>query len=116
MPAPASPAQFGIYANSGSANVTNSGGITGTGSVGIYAQTNATVTNSAGASIIGGQYGILANAGGTSISNAGMISGGSVAIQFAGTGNTLTLVPGSVISGTVAATGHDTLQLGGTGT
>jgi uncharacterized protein with beta-barrel porin domain len=109
-------AQTGIYANSGFANVTNSGSITGTAFEGIYAQTSATVTNSAGASIIGGQYGILANAGGTSISNAGTISGGSVAIQFAGTGNTLTLVPGSVISGTVAATGHDTLQLGGTGT
>jgi uncharacterized protein with beta-barrel porin domain len=109
-------AQYGIYTNSGLINVTNFGSITGVQYAGINAQTNAIVTNNAGASITGSQYGILANTGGTSISNAGMISGSNAAIQFGGTGNTLTLAPGSVISGNVLGTGHDTFQLGGTGT
>ena len=46
---------FGILANTGFANVTNSGSITGTIRSGIYATTNAAVTNTAGASITGGE-------------------------------------------------------------
>ena len=105
----------GIVANT-AANVTNSGSITGTANYGIYAGTNATVTNNAGASIAGGQFGIIAStAGSSSVFNAGTISGGTAAIQFAGIGNTLTLAQGSVISGDVLGTGSDTFQLGGTG-
>ena len=109
--------QYGIRANIGLANVTNSGSITGTGitAAGIYAGTNAIVTNNAGASIAGGANGIIAFGGGSSVFNAGTISGGTAAIQFAGTGNTLTLAQGSVISGIVLGTGSDTFQLGGTG-
>ena len=105
----------GIVANT-AANVTNSGSITGTANYGIYAGTNATVTNNAGASIAGGQFGIIAStAGSSSVFNAGAISGGTAAIQFAGIGNTLTLAQGTVISGDVLGTGSDTFQLGGTG-
>ena len=104
----------GIVANT-AANVTNSGSITGTANYGIYAGTNATVTNNAGASIAGGQFGIIAStAGSSSVFNAGAISGGTAAIQFAGIGNTLTLAQGTVISGDVLGTGSDTFQLGGT--
>ncbi len=116
MPAPASPvAARGIYADTGFANVTNSGSITGTATAGIAAATNATVTNNAGASITGGNYGITAGAGGSSVFNAGSITGGIAAIQFAGVGNTLTLAQGSVITGNVLGTGSDTFQLGGAG-
>jgi hypothetical protein len=106
--------QFGILANSGAANVINSGSITGISGVGIRAQSDANVTNNAGASIAG-VVGIVANAGGSSVFNAGNIIGDTVAIQFAGNGNTLTLAPTSQIFGLVLGTGSDIFQLGGTG-
>jgi uncharacterized protein with beta-barrel porin domain len=127
----------GIFAEFGTAAITNSGSIVGTSSEGIFAGTTATVTNNAGGSIKGGAigiaagtgaavvnnsgsitgstFGILAHAGGSSVFNADIISGGTAAIQFAGSGNTLTLAPGSAISGNVLGTGSDTFQLGGSG-
>ena len=115
MPAAPSRAAIGIGAATGSANVTNSGIITGASQYGIFAATNATVTNNAGGTITGGIIGIFAIGGGSSVFNAGTISGGTTAIQFGGTGNTLTLAQGSVITGNVIGTGSDTFQLGGTG-
>ena len=47
--------QRGIFVGTGSADVTNSGSITGTTSDGIGANSNATVTNNAGASITGAE-------------------------------------------------------------
>jgi fibronectin-binding autotransporter adhesin len=84
---------------------------------------NATIMN---AGLITGNEGIVfRNAGATgSVFNAGTITGtGGIAIDFALNGSanpfTLTLVPGSVINGkvmsTVATTGLDTFQLGGSG-
>jgi uncharacterized protein with beta-barrel porin domain len=65
---------FGVLANTGFADVTNSGSITGTIRDGINAQTNATVTNNAGASITGGRSGIVANTF-AEVTNSGSITG-----------------------------------------
>jgi hypothetical protein len=67
--------QYGIRADKGSANVTNSGNIDGSGITGrgIYAATNATVTNKAGANITGGEYGINAETGFANVTNSGTI-------------------------------------------
>ena len=127
----------GIVGNTGFANVTNAGSITGgtaiygntnavvtnqtggtiTGTIdGIVAGIGAIVTNDFGGSIAGSNYGIRALGGNSSITNAGAISGTLTAIQFDGGGNTLTLAPTSVITGNVLGFGADTFQLGGTGT
>jgi uncharacterized protein with beta-barrel porin domain len=68
---------FGIFTNLGSANVTNSGSIAGTGFAGIVALTNATVTNNAGASIAGAFDGIAAASGFANVTNSGSITGTS---------------------------------------
>jgi uncharacterized protein with beta-barrel porin domain len=65
---------FGILANAGFANVTNSGSITGTFKDGISAFTGATVTNNVGASITAGDFGIVAVAGFANVTNSGNIS------------------------------------------
>ncbi|HXH47369.1 MAG TPA: autotransporter domain-containing protein [Bradyrhizobium sp.] len=120
--------------------VANYGTISGNSQAGVAAGDNSRINNYAGAvissgnntgvavgtnsqiynegSISGFRYGVRAfSGGGVSIYNAGSINGGFLnAVQFAGSGNTLTLAPGSSIAGTVAGTGSDIFQLGGTGT
>ena len=54
--------------------MTNSGSITGTAGFGIHADTNATVTNNAGASITGGLNGIDATTGFANVTNSGSIT------------------------------------------
>jgi hypothetical protein len=65
---------------------TNQGG----GADGIYAGTNATVTNNAGASITGGRSGIFANAGFADVINSGRITGTAMFGIFAQTDATVT--------------------------
>jgi uncharacterized protein with beta-barrel porin domain len=92
--------QYGIYALTGFANVTNSGSITGASplSEGIYAGTNATVTNNAAASITGGVSGIIALAGFANVINSGSITGASYGI-YAGTNATVTNNAAGIITG-----------------
>jgi uncharacterized protein with beta-barrel porin domain len=92
--------QYGIYALTGFANVTNSGSITGASifSQGIYAGTNATVTNNAAASIAGGEIGIIAQTGFANVINSGIITGASYGI-FARTDATVTNNAAGIITG-----------------
>jgi uncharacterized protein with beta-barrel porin domain len=89
---------YGIDANSGVANVTNSGSITGTSSVGIFASTNATVTNNTGASITGGA-GIQGLNGFANIINSGSITGTSSDGIYAFTNATVTNNAGAIVTG-----------------
>jgi uncharacterized protein with beta-barrel porin domain len=90
---------YGILADTGFADVTNSGNITGTSTAGIDARTNATVTNNAGGSITGGQIGIYANSGFADVTNSGSITGTSNAGIFAFTNATVTNNAGASITG-----------------
>ena len=108
----------GIFALTGGVSVTNSGTIIGTGSYGILTGSSASITNNAGGIIAVNfpSYAIYATTAGASVFNAGTINGDNGAggaIFFTGSGNTLTLAPGSSISGLVAGTGGNLLQLGG---
>ena len=73
---------YGILVGDGT--VTNNASITGIIRDGINAQTNATVTNNAGASITGGLNGIVANTGFANVTNSGSITGTSGDGIFAG--------------------------------
>jgi uncharacterized protein with beta-barrel porin domain len=92
----------------GSASVTNSGSITGTNGFlgsGIYAETNATVTNNAGGSIEGAN-GISANTGFANVTNSGSITGTFEYGIYAQTNATVTNnTGGTIASGIYAATG-----------
>ena len=88
---------YGINAVTGFANVTNSASITGTSSFGIHADTNATVTNNAGASITGGLDGIDAATGFASVTNSGSITAAGSGIH-AGTNATVTNNAGASIA------------------
>ena len=90
--------QYGIRANTGFANVANSGSITGTSGDGILAFTNATVTNNAGATITG-VSGIYAIAGFADVTNSGHITGTSGNGIFASTNATVTNDAGASIAG-----------------
>jgi uncharacterized protein with beta-barrel porin domain len=84
-------------------NVTNSGIIHGTGSYGVLAGTDATVTNNATGSIFGGQYGIIANNGSANVTNSGSIIGTSIFGIFANNGAAnVTNNAGASISGSDA--------------
>ncbi len=99
MPPPASRAAInGICADTGFANVTNSGSITGTSGDGIFAFTNATVTNNAGATITG-LSGIYAVTGFADVTNSGHITGTSGNGIFASTNATVTNDAGASIAG-----------------
>jgi uncharacterized protein with beta-barrel porin domain len=89
--------QFGIVANNGVANVTNSGGITGI--IGIFAFTNATVTNNAGATITGGNVGISTDIGFANVTNSGSITGTAVDGIYAQTNATVTNNAGATVTG-----------------
>jgi uncharacterized protein with beta-barrel porin domain len=89
---------IGINANTGFANVTNSGSITGTSSAGILAFSNATVTNNTGAGITGGFYGIRSLSGFANVTNSGSITGTSSAGIFAATNATVTNNTGASIT------------------
>lgn len=66
----------GVVAETGTANVTNFGSITGdtTANPGIYGSAGATVINHAGATIVGGAYGVRGNNGLVAVTNSGSIS------------------------------------------
>jgi uncharacterized protein with beta-barrel porin domain len=88
----------GVFAANGTANVSNFGSITGTSNIAIYAFTNATVTNNAGASISGAN-GIYANTGVANVTNFGSIFGSAGYGIFAGSDTTVTNNTGASISG-----------------
>jgi uncharacterized protein with beta-barrel porin domain len=91
---------YGIVANTGAANVTNSGSITGTSIDGIVANTgNVTVTNNAGASIMGARDGIVADQAAANVTNSGSIFGGTLDGIFARTNVTVTNNAGANITG-----------------
>jgi uncharacterized protein with beta-barrel porin domain len=103
---------FGIFA-SAAASITNSGIILGAaGGTGISVNT-ANVTNSG---TISGAIGIGANLASSIVNSGTIVGAGGTAISFLSAGNTLTLGPGSRIDGTARGFGADTFQLGGTGT
>ncbi|TYL69594.1 autotransporter domain-containing protein [Bradyrhizobium cytisi] len=91
--------QIGINANSGFADVTNSGSITGTSNTGIFAFTNAIVTNNAGASITGAGNGIVASFGFADVTNSGSITGTTNFGIVANTNATVTNNAGASITG-----------------
>lgn len=86
----------------GSGAVTNSGSITGTDGLlgrGIYADTNATVTNLAAGSITGGAHGIFA-LGSADVTNSGSIAGAANAgIGAVGTATVTNNAGGSITGG-----------------
>jgi autotransporter-associated beta strand protein len=88
----------GIFADTGFANVTNSGSITGTSGDGIFAFTNATVTNNSSATIAG-DSGIYAVIGFADVTNSGRITGTSGNGIFASTNATVTNDAGASIAG-----------------
>jgi uncharacterized protein with beta-barrel porin domain len=91
--------QYGIYANTGFADVTNSGSII-SNQDGIVAGTNVTVTNNAAASITGDHFGIYAITGFANVTNSGGIVGGTNANGIvAGTNVTVTNNAGASITG-----------------
>jgi uncharacterized protein with beta-barrel porin domain len=98
----------GIFAQTGFANVTNSGSITGTFLFGIAAATNATVTNNAGASITGGQVGIGTNTGFVTVTNSGSITGTIGSGISAATDATVTNNAGASITGGFDGIGTNT--------
>jgi adhesin HecA-like repeat protein len=112
----------GIVFKNQAGTISNSGTISGTGSgsTGIYLESNASanITNTSSGTI-SGSFGIFATAGGT-VTNAGKISGSSYAIDFTSSGtNRLIVDPGAVFVGKVKAnsSGTNTLELaGGSGT
>ncbi len=114
-----------------SANVTNSGSISG-GAFGVTANNAATIFNSgtisgsttgigAGSGTVSNTGTIIGGAGinlgnNSAVINAGTIIGsGGTAISFGAGTNTLTVEPGFAISGKVIGAGADVLQLGGAG-
>lgn len=94
--------QIGISASTGFANVTNSGGITGTGLYGIYANTDATVTNNVGATITGGGMGIRADIGSADVTNSGSIAGPVVGIYAAINATVINNAGASISGGNLA--------------
>lgn len=88
----------GIYANNGSISATNSGSIFGVFD-GIFANTNATVTNNAGGTIDGGTYGIRASAGFADVTNSGSITSLGANGIFANTNAIVTNEVGGTITG-----------------
>ncbi|WP_246250770.1 autotransporter domain-containing protein [Bradyrhizobium cajani] len=90
----------GIRAAGGSLNLTNSGTISGTAgaSDGAFALSNATVTNTAGATISGGARGVVA-IGAADVTNAGTITGIATYGIYAGTSATVTNMTGASITG-----------------
>ena len=90
---------YGVLANVGAIDVTNSGSITGTAGSGIFARTGATVTNNAGASITGGSFGIVANTGAANVTNSGSITGTSDTGIYADANVTVTNNAGASITG-----------------
>ncbi len=95
----------GIIAINGSADVTNSGRITGgTGATnyGILAGTNATVTNTAGGTIAGGDIGIFALNGFADITNSGRITGtGANGIAALTNATVINTADGSITGGRI---------------
>lgn len=69
----------GVGATTGSANVINSGSISGS-SAAISGQTNATVVNTANAIIAGDTYGIATITGTANVTNSGSVTGNNIAI------------------------------------
>ena len=90
---------YGVLANVGAIDVTNSGSIAGTAGSGIFARTSATVTNNAGASITGGSFGIVANTGAANVTNSGSITGTSDTGIYADANVTVTNNAGASITG-----------------
>ena len=89
----------GIFGNA--AEIINSGSITGTGNGadGIIADTNATVTNNAGASISGDRIGVYARFGFANVTNSGSITGTSNIGIYGSTDATVTNNAGASITG-----------------
>jgi autotransporter-associated beta strand protein len=115
-PAGITGSKVGIEAFAGSVVVTNSGSITSTLDYSIFANTNATVTNSAGGSITGA-IGINADNGSAVITNSGSITGSSQYGIFAFASATVTNNAGASITGAgygiVAGAGNGIVNGGG---
>jgi outer membrane autotransporter protein len=111
----------GVFLDSASSSLTNSGDISGTNNSGVSLTQGGIVVNQVGGKINGGNSGIdiIFDAG--TVTNAGTITGGTNSVLFEGAGtNTLTLKTGSVLIGDAVgstATGAtNQLVLQGTGT
>jgi uncharacterized protein with beta-barrel porin domain len=104
----------GISAITGTLTVTNSGSIVGTSQEGIFAQTGATVTNNAGASITG-NAGILVNAGAVTVTNSGSIAGTGGNGISATTSATVTNNAGASISGSLGIVANGTVTVTNSG-
>ncbi|WP_234680559.1 autotransporter outer membrane beta-barrel domain-containing protein [Bradyrhizobium monzae] len=110
----------GILAATGSADVTNSGSITGTSNTGIGATTAAKVVNNAGASITGRQYGIHA-LGTANVTNSGSITSQSLspvtaAISAASGATVINNAGGVITGGRFGVTSHGVIDLTNSGT
>ena len=89
---------IGVFANSGTATVTNSGSIVGGGNSGVRSLGDVVVVNNAGGTISGATYGV-SSLGVTRVTNSGTIAGASIGGVRGGTFVTVLNNAGGVISG-----------------